>query len=247
MDDRPSFSFENYQVEEPVFTDAKQTIILVEDNLELLSYLLKKLSKKYNVYASRNGAEALRKLKEMPTPNLIISDIMMDQMDGFKLAKIISDTERYNHIPFLFITAKSTQKDKLAGLNMGALDVIQKPFSMTELQYKVEAVLTSHSRQRKALLTQLASHSVKIMSDGPEEILIDGMEQKKIKFEHKCKLYNLTSQETEITKRLIEGITYKKIGEELYISEYTVKTHAQNIFKKVEVQNKLALIKRFEK
>jgi signal transduction histidine kinase/DNA-binding NarL/FixJ family response regulator len=247
VDDRPSFSFENYQVEEPVFTDTKQTILVVEDNLELLSYLLKKLSKKYNVYGSRNGAEALRKLKEMPIPQLIISDIMMDGMDGFKLAKIISDTERYNHIPFLFITAKSTQKDKLAGLNMGALDVIQKPFSMTELQYKVEAVLTSHSRQRKALLTQLASHSVKIMSDGPEEILIDGVEQKKIKFEHKCKLYNLTSQETEITKRLIEGITYKKIGEELYISEFTVKTHAQNIFKKVDVQNKLALIKKFEK
>jgi len=171
---------------------------------------------------------------------------MMDGLDGFKFAKIVSENERFNHIPFFFITAKSTQKDRLVGLNLGAIDVIQKPFSMKELMYKIESVLASHTRQRKALLNQLVANSARVMSAGGEGDYIDGPGYRQNKFEKNCKLYNLTSQETEITRRLIEGITYKKIGEELFISEYTVKTHAQNIFKKVEVQNKLAFRKKLE-
>lgn len=246
VNDRPSYSFESYQLPELLHDDTKKTILLVEDNFDLSHYLLKKLRQQYNVYTSHNGTEALKKLKEIQAPDLIISDIMMDGMDGFKFARIVSENERFNHIPFFFITAKSTQKDRLAGLNLGAIDVIHKPFSMKELMYKIESVLTSHTRQRKALLNQLVANSARVMTAIQEDEYLDGIGYKQNKFEQNCKLYNLTSQETEITRRLIEGMTYKKIGEALFISEFTVKTHAQNIFKKVEVQNKLALRKKLE-
>ena len=61
-------------------------------------------------------------------PNLILSDIMMDKMDGFAFAKVISEQDAYNHIPIIFLSAKSTLTDKLKGLRSGAIDLIQKPF-----------------------------------------------------------------------------------------------------------------------
>jgi DNA-binding NarL/FixJ family response regulator len=213
---------------------------------ELLNYLIKKLKETYNIYASRNGNEALKKLKEGAAPDMIISDIMMDVMDGFEFAKILSQSAEYNHIPLLFITAKSTQKDKLEGLSIGAIDVIHKPFSMAELEFKIEAVLSSHNRQRQVLLSFMASQSLSMLAKAGKQIYMEEPAGSLQKFELNCKIYNLTSQEVEVVKLMAEGLTYKNIGEKLHISEHTVKTHAQHMFKKVEVQNKLALIQKLE-
>lgn len=246
VNSKPVYQYDDFPLEELLFTQNKQTLLLIEDKPDLLNYLIKKLKSNYNIYAARNGNEALKKLKEGALPDLIISDIMMDGMDGFSFAKVIFKNAKYSHIPLLFITAKSTQKDKLKGLNLGAIDVLQKPFSIIELKYKIKSVLASHSRQRRALLNHMASQSLVSIAKSGENAVLEELMQNGNRFEANCKLYSLTRQEIEITRRLIEGITYKKIGEELFISEFTVKTHAQNIFKKVEVQNKLALRKKLE-
>ncbi|ULT38480.1 response regulator [Niabella defluvii] len=69
-------------------------------------------------------------------PDLIISDVMMDKMDGYALAKALSNQDKYNHIPIILLTAKSTPTDRLKGLRLGAIDFISKPFSFEELSQK---------------------------------------------------------------------------------------------------------------
>jgi DNA-binding NarL/FixJ family response regulator len=129
---------------------------------------------------------------------------------------------------------------------MGALDVIQKPFSMAELEFKIDSVLSSHNRQKQALLNYMASQSMSMLVKTGKQVYMDEPAGSLQKFEVNCKIYNLTSQEVEVIKLMAEGLTYKNIGEKLHISEHTVKTHAQHMFKKVEVQNKLALIQKLE-
>jgi signal transduction histidine kinase/DNA-binding NarL/FixJ family response regulator len=213
----------------------KQTILLVEDNITMINYLQMKLKPNYNVYIALNGNEGINKLKELLVlPDLIITDVMMDKVDGYNFAKFLSNDNRLKHIPFIFLSAKSTRNDKLIGLKLGAIDFIQKPFSVSELLQKVESILENVSKQKRAVLNTAFS----AMSTGqgsPSFVPADS-------FENKCRLYNLTQREMDIARLICQGMKYKEIGENLFISERTVTTHAQNIFEKVNVSNKIELI-----
>jgi two-component system sensor histidine kinase ChiS len=185
------------------------------------------------VYASFNGTQALDKIKILPVlPDLIISDIMMDKVDGFTFAKIISKDPACNHIPFIFLSAKSTKQDKLLGLKLGAIDFIQKPFSIQELIQKTESILTNVQRQKKALLR------IVFKASGIHDLRQNFTDT----FEQNCKSYNLTSREKDIAKLIGQGYKYKEIGEALFIAERTVTKHVQNIFEKTDVKNKIGMI-----
>ena len=91
----------------------------------------------YNVFLATNGQEALDKLPHIPTrPDIIVSDVMMDVMDGYQLYEELSKTEQYRDIPLIFLTARTSLDEKLKGLSSGAIDYIYKPFSMPELAAK---------------------------------------------------------------------------------------------------------------
>lgn len=217
----------------------RPTILIVEDNVSMVNYLVKKLQMSYNVYFALNGSDALKKMKSIPAPpDLIVSDVMMDKVDGYAFAKIISSDLAYSHIPFIFLSAKSARNDKLEGLKLGAIDFVQKPFSMTELTLKIEAILANAGKQKRAVLNTALngskiSETVKLQSDL-------GI------FDKNCQLYSLTIREKDIAKLICEGLKYKDIGHTLFISERTVTKHAQNIFEKVEVSNKIELINKLE-
>jgi DNA-binding NarL/FixJ family response regulator len=213
----------------------KQTILLVEDNITMINYLQMKLKPNYNVYTALNGNEGINKLKELLVlPDLIITDVMMDKVDGYNFAKFLSNDNRLKHIPFIFLSAKSTRNDKLLGLKLGAIDFIQKPFSVSELLQKVESILENVSKQKRAVLSSAFS-AVSTGQGSHSFVPTDS-------FENKCRLYNLTQREMDIARLICQGMKYKEIGENLFISERTVTTHAQNIFEKVNVSNKIELI-----
>ena len=235
-----NYNLEYFDIADTAYHSDKQTILLVEDQMSLLKFLSKKLSCKYNVFCSLNGADALKKLCQLPAiPDLILSDIMMDKLDGFAFAKAISDQDSYNHIPIIFLTAKSNPTDRLKGLRLGALDFIQKPFSFEILKQKIETILTNISKQKRAIINSSISNLQSL-----NNLKTFQVDCRSSMLNQSCKLYNLTTRETEIIQFILKGITYKMIGKTLFIAEKTVAKHVENIFQKVGVSNRIQLINR---
>ena len=231
---------EELKIEESFFDEEKQTILIVEDNVTMLNYLFKKLSEKYNTYAALNGNDALKKLKEIKTlPDLIITDIMMDKLDGYDFAKIISKSSTYSHIPFIFLSSKAAFNDKLQGLKLGAIDYVPKPFSISELLQKIDSILSYAGKQKSAIWNK-AFGIVNSNNNHPKRNISSRA------FEQNCELYHLTTREKDIAKLICQGQKYKDISESLFIAERTVTKHAQNIFEKTQVSNKIELINKLE-
>ena len=162
----------------------------------------------------------------------------MDKMDGFAFAKVISEQNAYRHIPIIFLTAKSTRSDKLKGLRLGAIDLMQKPFSFEELSQKIENLLGSFEKQKKAALHTAISN---LKTSNNFETNLEN-EDLSYKLDQNCRMYKLTNREIEVAKLIIKGLSYKKIGKNLFIAERTVATHVGNIFEKTGVSNKVGLI-----
>jgi signal transduction histidine kinase/DNA-binding NarL/FixJ family response regulator len=231
---------EELKIEEAFFDEEKQTILIVEDNITMLNYLFKKLNEKYNTYAALNGNDALKKLKELKTlPDLIVTDIMMDKFDGYDFAKIISKSSSYSHIPFIFLSSKAAFNDKLHGLKLGAIDYVPKPFSISELLQKIDSILSYAEKQKRAIWNKAFS-VINSNNNLPKRDTSAGV------FEQNCELYHLTTREKDIAKLICQGHRYKDISESLFIAERTVTKHAQNIFEKTQVSNKIELINKLE-
>lgn len=239
-----NYEFSYDSIGDSKFKAGRRTLLLIEDNIAMINFLFQKLSIPYNVFCSRNGVEALKKLHEMTViPDIILSDVMMDKMDGFSFAKKLAEQGRYSHVPLIFLTAKSTQLDRLKGLKLGATDFISKPFSFEELSQKIETVLDNILKQQKAILnTSIAS------LNALKNLEPDGLSASELsKFEENCKLFHFTARETEVIHLILKGRTYKMIAKDLFISEKTVTKHIQNLFEKAEVKNKIQLINKLNK
>ena len=119
----------------------KGTILIIDDDLDILKILIKCLKGTgYGVVVFDNAMEGLAKVKDI-MPSLIILDVMMPKMDGMQLKKRLGEDEAVADIPVIFLTAKSSISDKVAGFNLGADDFVTKPFSTEELLARIEAVM----------------------------------------------------------------------------------------------------------
>lgn len=235
------YNIANFDITDTPYFSDRQSILLIEDNKAMLHFLFKKLSNRYNIFCSLNGVEALKKLNGLPViPDLILSDIMMDKMDGFDFAKVISEQSAYSHVPIIFLSAKSTPTDRLKGLRLGAIDLIQKPFSFEELYQKIETLLNNIKKQKKAILNSSISNLKSNLETGSWNA------ESSTKVDQKYKLYQLTNREKEIVTLIVKGTQYKIIAKTLFISEKTVSKHIQNIFEKVGVSNKVGLINKLK-
>jgi signal transduction histidine kinase/DNA-binding NarL/FixJ family response regulator len=221
------------QVQDHIKDSSSQNILLVEDNLAMLAYLSNKLKSTYNVHVARNGSEAINKLKSVSRMDLIISDVMMEQLDGFELCKILSRHPKFDHIPLIFLTAKSTSKDKLKALKLGAIDFIEKPFLIDQLTQKVSSVLSLAAKQRSAIAKGEFNGFAYQTDSGHSSASF---------FQNNCKAFNLSTREIEIAGLIVQGLSYKDIGEKLFISTKTVNVHATHIFEKCGVKSKIALM-----
>ena len=120
--------------------NSKPTIAIVEDDDEIASYLQTELSNEYNVRYYPNGKVALAEiLKDMP--NLVISDVMMPEMDGITLCTKLKSNINTNHLPVILLTAKSRDEDRMEGLETGADAYVVKPFNMDILRRTIANLL----------------------------------------------------------------------------------------------------------
>jgi two-component system alkaline phosphatase synthesis response regulator PhoP len=116
-------------------------ILVVDDEVDLVETIRFPLEMEgFNVLVSYNGEDALNQARK-ESPDLILLDLMLPKLDGYKVCRLLKFDERYKHIPILMLTAKTQEKDKLLGKETGADEYITKPFDIDELMKKVKAYL----------------------------------------------------------------------------------------------------------
>ncbi len=120
-------------------------ILLVDDEPDILEFLTYNLKAQgYEVITALDGVEALQKL--IPKPDLIILDIMMPKMDGYEVCAKIRENDDYTDMPIVFLTARSSEKDEIKALELGAADFIAKPISPSKFIARVKANLRKYEK-----------------------------------------------------------------------------------------------------
>ena len=144
-------------------TSSDQLILIVEDNEEVAQFVASFLNN-YKIAFAKNGLEGIQKATQL-IPDLIISDVMMPQKNGFELCETLKDDERTSHIPIVLLTARATNTDKISGLKKGADAYLTKPFSHTELTLWVNNLLQSRAElHERYVKPNLPSKSEKLAS-----------------------------------------------------------------------------------
>jgi DNA-binding response OmpR family regulator len=147
----------------------KGKLLIVEDNPEVRNYLKDLLKSSYEIFVAKDGEEGVEIAKEM-LPDLIISDVMMPNADGIELITALNNDETTNHIPVVFLTAKSSEQAEIQALESGAIDYITKPFSPEILFFKLNNLYTTRQRLK-------AKYKKEIILQ-PKELTITSNEEK---------------------------------------------------------------------
>lgn len=134
----------------------KRLLLLVEDNLELREYIKDVVGQDYIIIEAEDGKMGIEKAIEF-TPDIIISDVMMPKVDGLALLQVLKKDIRTSHIPIVILTAKTSETDKLKGLEYEADDYLTKPFNQTELLLRLKNRISAQSKMQK----QLEAFSIK--------------------------------------------------------------------------------------
>jgi signal transduction histidine kinase len=140
--------------------EEKARVLIVDDNADMRDYLQRLLEKQYSVYTAANGKDALDKINAHP-PELVISDIMMPEMDGIQLLKQIKHEPATNSLPVILVSARAGEEAKIEGYDIGADDYLTKPFSAKELLARVRA---------QVRISRLHRHAIDILQDSAEEL-----------------------------------------------------------------------------
>lgn len=187
-------------------------ILLVDDNPKFLEDVLPFYG--YEVKCAHDGVECLEILNSDELFDLVLLDIMMPKMDGWETLKNIRKTHICKDIPVIMLTAVNEDQKMVTGLKIGADDYIVKPFVLPNLLARIEAVLrrsrTIQNRSQKSNVT------------------INQINQ----------FNSLTRREKDVLLLVTQGENNKSIAEKLVVSEITVKSHLNNIFKKLNVSNR---------
>jgi signal transduction histidine kinase/ligand-binding sensor domain-containing protein/DNA-binding response OmpR family regulator len=142
------------QIENLSLTTKENTLLLIDDNQEILDYLKDILSDSYTILMANNGDEGF-KIASTEIPDLIVSDVMMPGKDGITLCKELKSQIITSHIPIILLTARSSTVFEIQGLQTGADDYVTKPFNPTIIKARIASLLENRKKIRALLLNKI--------------------------------------------------------------------------------------------
>jgi signal transduction histidine kinase/DNA-binding response OmpR family regulator len=148
----------------------KPVILIVEDNADLRKYISRNLNSSYSILFAENGKIGLDKAHEN-IPDLVISDVMMPEMDGMEMCKHLKTDERTDHIPVIMLTARADIDSKLEGLETGADDYLVKPFNPEELKVRVKNLLEQRRKLSEKFRLEFLSNTTDIKLSPKDQFL----------------------------------------------------------------------------
>lgn len=172
--EQPTILPELSKEKEAIRSKTKHRILIAEDDEEIRHYLYKELSSDFHVLECENGKDALSQVLSK-TPDLVISDVMMPEMDGLTLCRKIKQNVNINHIPVILLTAKTREEDNVEGLQQGADAYITKPFNIEILRQTTFNLIKGRERLKNSFTgNQIQEEKVtKIKADSPDERLLN--------------------------------------------------------------------------
>ena len=156
-------------LDDPEITnETSEEVLVVEDNPEIRKFLVRTLSGRFKVLEASNGLEAYERI-QMKLPDLIISDVMMPEMDGITLTKKVKSSPSTSHIPVILLTARTGTVFKKEGFENGADDYITKPFNSAVLIARIENMLKSREVLTAQIRNELAAKPTDLNLATPDE------------------------------------------------------------------------------
>ena len=197
-----------------------------EDLCEILKFNLE--NEGYEVDTANSAEEALQ--MDIAGYNLLLLDVMMGEISGFKMASLLKKDPKTAHIPIIFITAKETENDTVTGFNLGADDYIAKPFSLREVAARVKAVLRRSRPNELAQAPTRITYQTLVLDATKKKVCIDEEE------------VPLTKKEFEILELLLqnqgrvfsrEDILSRVWSDEVYVLDRTIDVNITRLRKKI--------------
>ena len=215
------------------------TMLVVEDNADMRGYIRSILREQYSVMEAANGEEALHILNSNPI-DFIISDLMMPIMDGIELSRRVKETFAISHIPFLMLTAKTSQEARLESYRMGVDEYLLKPFDETLLLARIQNILENRKRyQRKFTLDMDVDVLNMEEESGDKKFLSQVMEV--IKENYKNSYFEVSdfSEAVGVSKSLLNKKLQSLIGQSAgqFIRNYRLNIARELIIKNRETKN----------
>lgn len=154
----------------------KQTILLVDDNTELLEALGDELGEIYTVETATNGQLALEVLKKTDI-QVVVCDVMMPVMDGFEFCRIIKSNLEYSHFPVILLTARNTLQSRIEGLELGADAYIEKPFSVEHLIVQIANLISNRNKLRSYFAQSPLANIRSIAHSESDEVFLEKLSE----------------------------------------------------------------------
>lgn len=191
-------------------------ILLVDDNPKYIEDVLPYYG--YEVTCAYNGMQAIEKLNQDNSFDLVLLDVMMPEMNGWETLKAIRNSKTMQDLPVIMVTAVNEDQKMVSGLKIGADDYIVKPFILPNLLARIEALIRRSNWNKT------------------------NKEGFKASIEAKDNIAKLTQREMEILKMVSKGASNADIAEKLFVKEVTIKTHLNSIYKKLNVENRVQAV-----
>jgi DNA-binding NarL/FixJ family response regulator len=199
-------------------------ILIVDDDITLRTALSRYLQNRgYSVLDAKSGAEALDLIEQNP-PDIVVSDVMMPEMDGLEFCRRLRAMRSGQLVPFIFLSSRSEVDDRVQGHQMGADDYLIKPFEPKELVAKIESQLERSRRIHSEIVRLMQQTADPSPAPTPHPL-------------------PLTPAEEKVFWEVIQGFTNKQIGDRLFVSPRTVQTHLSNILSKLQLESRSQLIR----